>query len=123
VHDLMAAGSTSAGPVPVSIPHLDLRPPVDLFDAAARDTAHFPSSLHRQSLTALQTTAGQSSLSQTRGTDESTARTPGRLEELARRVHREGLPIARLWENRSALVSLGLNQRGKPGLWVVQKIH
>jgi len=117
----MAPRPTSAGPVPVSIAHLDLRPPVDLFDAA-RDTAQFPSSLHRQSLTALQPTAGESSLFQTRGS-ESTTRTPGRLEELARRVHREGLPIARLWENKAALVSLGLNQRGKPGLWVVQKIH
>ncbi len=46
-----------------------------------------------------------------------------RVEEIARRVHREGLPIARLWENHSALVSLGLNQRGKPGIWLIQKVH
>lgn len=44
-------------------------------------------------------------------------------EAFARRVHREGLPLARLWENKSALVSLGLNQKGKPGLWLVQKTH
>jgi hypothetical protein len=44
------------------------------------------------------------------------------MEELLRRVHREGLPVARLWENKSALVSLGLNQRGKPGLWIIQKV-
>jgi hypothetical protein len=44
-------------------------------------------------------------------------------EAFARRVHREGLPVARLWENHSALVSLGLNQKGKPGLWLVQKTH
>ena len=44
-------------------------------------------------------------------------------EAFARRFHREGLPVARLWENKSALVSLGLNQRGKPGLWLVQKTH
>jgi hypothetical protein len=50
-------------------------------------------------------------------------RTSGRFEDFARRVHREGLPVARLWENKSALVSLGLNQRGKPGLWLVQKVH
>ena len=42
---------------------------------------------------------------------------------MARRVHREGLPVARLWENHAALVSLGLNQRGKPGLWIMQKVH
>lgn len=42
-------------------------------------------------------------------------------ETLVRRFHREGLPVARLWENHSALVSLGLNAKGKPGLWLVQK--
>jgi len=50
-------------------------------------------------------------------------RVPSRAEEFARRVHREGLPVARLWENKSALVSIGLNQRGKPGLWLIQKTH
>jgi hypothetical protein len=44
-----------------------------------------------------------------------------RAEEFTRRVHREGLPVARLWESKSALISLGLNQRGKPGLWLIQK--
>jgi hypothetical protein len=47
----------------------------------------------------------------------------GRLEDIARRVPQEGVPFARLWENKSALVSLGLNQRGKPGLWIIQKTH
>ena len=42
---------------------------------------------------------------------------------LVRRIHREGLPVARLWDSKSALVSIGLNQRGKPGLWLTQKIH
>jgi hypothetical protein len=43
-------------------------------------------------------------------------------QQLARRFHREGLPVARLWQGHSALVSLGLNQRGKPGLWLTQKV-
>jgi hypothetical protein len=47
----------------------------------------------------------------------------GRAEAFAQRFHREGLPVARLWENHSALISLGLNQKGKPGLWLVQKTH
>jgi hypothetical protein len=46
-----------------------------------------------------------------------------RLQSLAQRVQREGVPFARLFESRSALVSLGLNQRGKPGLWLIQKTH
>lgn len=44
-------------------------------------------------------------------------------EIIARRIQREGLPLARLWESKSALLSVGLNQRGKPGLWLTQKIH
>lgn len=47
----------------------------------------------------------------------------GKATTLARRLRHEGLPIARLWENHSAFVSLGLNGRGKPGLWLVQKTH
>lgn len=47
----------------------------------------------------------------------------GGAEEFARRVRREGLPVARLFESKSALVSLGLNQKGKPGLWLIQKIR
>jgi hypothetical protein len=45
-----------------------------------------------------------------------------RAEELTRRLHREGLPVARLWETHSALVSLGLSPRGKPGIWLIQKV-
>lgn len=45
------------------------------------------------------------------------------MEEFARRVHREGLPIARLWETKSALLSIGLNQRGKPGVWFTKRIQ
>lgn len=40
-----------------------------------------------------------------------------------RRVHREGLPVARLFETKGALLHLGLNPKGKPGLWLVQKTH
>jgi hypothetical protein len=43
------------------------------------------------------------------------------VQTLARRMRREGLPVARLWESKSALVSIGLNQKGKAGLWLTQK--
>jgi hypothetical protein len=39
------------------------------------------------------------------------------------RVRREGLPIARLWKSESALLSIGLNQRGKPGVWFTKTVH
>jgi hypothetical protein len=47
---------------------------------------------------------------------------PG-IQDFVRRVHREGLPVARLFESKSALVHLGLSPKGKPGLWLVQKTH
>jgi hypothetical protein len=111
--------------------HLDLRPALDLHSAVStlavpeKASAAFPSSLHRPTL------AGQEQLQlPDSGSDSARSRidgpqprTMGGAEEFARRVHREGLPVARLWENKSALVSLGLNQKGKPGLWITQKIH
>jgi hypothetical protein len=50
-------------------------------------------------------------------------RAANRPEAMVQRFHREGLPIARLWEGHSALVSVGLSPRGKPGLWWVKKTH
>jgi hypothetical protein len=98
--------------------HLDLRAPVAAAEPAERVSMSFHSSSPRQTLGA-----------QTRfqlpafGAEAAPGRVPGRVEEFAQRVHREGLPVARVWENKSALVSLGLNQKGKPGLWIIQKIR
>jgi len=96
---------------------LDLQLPANMTTTMDKPSAPFPS-LHRQA----QSAEGPI---QPRGWSaaESTARTPGRVEELALRFHREGLPLARLWETKSALVSLGLNPKGKPGLWLTQKTH
>ncbi|MDB6083830.1 MAG: hypothetical protein JWN43_1711 [Gammaproteobacteria bacterium] len=101
---------------------LDLRPPPAHESIADRPAngvaaaiASARSSLHRGdaaadggSLPALGAAAGQ-------------ARVMSRAEALVTHFHREGLPLARLWENHSALISLGLNPKGKPGLWFVQK--
>jgi hypothetical protein len=98
--------------------HLDLHPPTHAIAVAEKSSSMFPSSLHRRPLGAEE----QLQLPMM-GEEAAHSRIPGRAEEFVRRVHREGLPVARLWENHSALVSLGLNQRGKPGLWIIQKIH
>lgn len=45
------------------------------------------------------------------------------LAQRIQRMHREGLPLAHLWESQSASLSIGLNQRGKPGVWFTQKVH
>jgi len=47
---------------------------------------------------------------------------PG-VQDFVRRVQREGLPVARLFESKTALLHLGLNPKGKPGLWLVQKVR
>jgi hypothetical protein len=100
---------------PVHRPTLDLQLPATEMAVAEKAPVIFPS-LHRRS------PSGQEQIQLSGSTSESPhARIPGRVEELALRFHREGLPIARLWESKSALVSLGLNQKGKPGLWIVQK--
>jgi hypothetical protein len=44
-------------------------------------------------------------------------------ERFVSRVRHEGLPVARLWKSESALLSIGLNQRGKPGVWFTKAIH
>jgi hypothetical protein len=96
---------------------LDLQPPAAEMTAAEKTPTTFPS-MRRRALAGLEQVQLSSSSSET-----PRARIPGRVEELALRFHREGLPLARLWENKSALVSLGLNPKGKPGLWITQKTH
>ncbi len=96
---------------------LDLRPPDDYAAyGAANEAGRF---------------SGLPTVSFTRGTNDPDyagagpphARIMGSVEAFAHRVRHEGLPVARLWENHAALVSLGLNPKGKPGLWLVQKTH
>lgn len=107
----------------VAPPHLDLRPPslreLETFRAAPAD---------RPSLGRPRTPGDQDGNLRALGfpalgADAGETRVMSRAESFARRFHREGLPLARLWENHSALVSLGLNGKGKPGLWLVQKTH
>jgi hypothetical protein len=96
---------------------LDLQPPAAEMAAAEKAPATFPSMRRR-------TLGGQERIQPSGSSLETPqARIPGRVEELVLRYHREGLPLARLWENKSALLSLGLNQKGKPGLWLVQKMR
>jgi hypothetical protein len=102
---------------PIHRPTLDLRPPAPDMTAAEKMPTTFPS-MRRTTLGGQEQVQLSSSSSVSRQ-----ARIPGRVEELVLHFHREGLPLARLWENKSALVSLGLNPKGKPGLWITQKTH
>jgi hypothetical protein len=98
--------------------HLDLRAPSHAIEAgmaSEKSASVFPSMLHRQS------PAQEQPEVSTLGSDGMHARPT--IQEFVHKVHREGLPVARLFETKSALVHLGLSPRGKPGLWLVQKTH
>lgn len=57
----------------------------------------------------------------TMGGDGRGIRDQSPTEQFIRQVRKEGMPFARLWQNDQALLSLGLNRKGKPGLWIIQK--
>jgi hypothetical protein len=98
--------------------HLDLRAPshsMDPANVAERAPNAFPSMAHRQNPAQEQVEVP------TLGSDG--MRTRPSIQDFVHKVHREGLPVARLFETKSALVHLGLSPRGKPGLWLVQKTH
>ena len=107
---------------------LDLRAPAEVsagsastggFHALAVDSLAFPSLRHTSD------DAARARLEEqlpSLGTAGLVAHPMSRAEQLATRFRREGLPVARLFESHSALLSLGLNQRGKPGIWLIQKL-
>jgi hypothetical protein len=106
---------------------LDLRPPVESTratirsGAAALPSTPFPSAIHHLDLGKADLGTDDRIQLPAMDTGEEHFRMTSQAETLANRVHREGLPVARLWESKSALLSIGLNQKGKPGMWLTQK--
>jgi hypothetical protein len=94
-------------------PHLDLRAPSPAVDVSEK-TSSFPSMSRRHSL-------GSPEPVRLPALGADGMRSRPILQDFVRRVHHEGLPVARLFESKSALVHLGLSPKGKPGLWLVQK--
>jgi hypothetical protein len=95
--------------------HLDLRAPSPAVEPAEK-TPSFPFMSQRHSL------GSQAQIQlPTLGADGMRSRPS--VQEFVQRVHHEGLPVARLFESKTALVHLGLSPKGKPGLWLVQKTH
>jgi hypothetical protein len=111
----VAAPPASRQPVPHApgqIQQLDLRAPSIAAEAAERTA--FPSMSHRQN-----PVSSEQLRLPALGSDEMRSRPS--VQQFVQRVRREGLPVARLFESKSALVHLGLSPKGKPGLWLVQK--
>ena len=94
---------------------MDLRAPTPASDMAEK-TWSFPSMSRRHN-------QGAPELAQPPALGPDGMRSRPGLQDFVRRTQHEGLPVARLFENKSALVHLGLSPKGKPGLWLVQKIR
>jgi hypothetical protein len=109
--------------------NLDLRPlgfslsAIGHEGATAPASEPFPSTIRRLDLGQSDLAADSRTQTRALGIGELNFRVMSQAEIFARRVHQEGLPIARLFESKSALLSIGLNRRGKPGLWFTQKTH
>jgi hypothetical protein len=119
---LLAATRAHSPATRVDFQKLDLRPPETLSGGRASapigdSSAVFPSAKH-----APLGAASGAEEDLPGGRNLATLRMESKVHELGRRVPHEGLPIARLWESKTALLHFGLSPRGKPGLWLIQKV-
>jgi hypothetical protein len=119
---LLAATPSHSPASRLDFQRLDLRPPDTL--AGGRPSAPgpvedsqsvFPSAKHAQ--------PGMTSAAEDLpGGNTATLHMESKVHELVRHVPHEGLPVARLWETKTALLHVGLSPKGKPGLWLIQKL-
>src|ERR1019366_6985044 len=106
---------------------LDLRLPADSsraiihHGAAASASPPSPSAIHHLDLGKADRDTDDRVPLPALGASELSFQVMSRAEIFVRGVHREGLPIAGLWESKSALLSIGLNRRGQSGLWLSQR--
>ncbi len=107
--------------------HLDLQPPLQVSSDESR--AGFPDSPHRPLMSARTVPhleaagANSAAWSAPAAGASSTGHIISPMETLAHNFRQQGLPMARLFENKYSLVHLGLDPRGKPGLWILHKLH
>jgi len=124
------AGRPTAGP---QLPggRLDLRPPSQV-SGGDESVAGFSDSAHRRLMAArnashLEAVGADSGAWAPRAaaaaSNAGTGHMMSPMETLAHNFRQQGLPVARLFENKDSLVHLGLNQKGKPGLWILHKLH
>jgi hypothetical protein len=119
---LLGATSSHSPARRLDFQRLDLRPPETLSGGRASAPTGdsppvFPSAKRAQPGA---TTPAEQDLPG--GTNLAPLRMESKVHEMARRVPHEGLPVARLWETKTALLHFGLSPRGKPGLWLIQKV-
>jgi len=111
--------------------HLDLRPPSQI-SGGDESAAAFPDSAQRRSMAA-RTAAYRESGGAASGawawraaaadSSAGSGHIMSPMQTLAHNFRQQGLPVARLFETKDSLVHLGLDKRGKPGLWILHKLH
>jgi hypothetical protein len=114
--------SNAARPAPSLQParaRLDLRPPSEF--VAGSDAMDSATAAARP--LSMQPASAGAATAHTKLFEVTASATPRTVETMATNFRRQGLPLARLFENKDSLVHLGLNQKGKPGLWIVHKLH
>jgi hypothetical protein len=105
---------------PAALTPLDLRLPHDPFVLELRT---FPYGIQRPVRDVAGSGANDHSLPAGVAIDDPDFHFASPAEKFVGRMHREGLPIARLWKSESALLSIGLNKRGKPGVWFTKTLR
>ncbi len=117
----------SAAP-PLSAP-LDLRPPLDLQTTNATAAATTRNAIsYGRTQRSWADESGSSDGSHTAAASHTTAAAESThimspLQNLAHNFRQEGLPVAKLFQSDESLVHLGLNSKGKPGLWFMHRLH
>jgi hypothetical protein len=118
---LLAAQPSRSPASRLDLQRLDLRapenPPAERAPMAMDSASAFPSAKHPRIASDSRAQEDPPALG-----GGAAIHTLSRAQEMAQRVQREGLPVARLWETRSALLHIGLSPHGKPGLWLIQKV-
>jgi hypothetical protein len=114
---------------PAVITPLDLRVPHNPFvpgnqaGSVALELRTFPSGIQHPARDLAEAGANDHAILAGLATSEADFHFASPSERFVGRMRREGLPIARLWKSESALLSIGLNKRGKPGVWFTKTFH
>jgi hypothetical protein len=96
--------------------------PIALSDAAVR-IGTFPSAIHHLVLARAELPPSEDRISAALARPALPFETRSPVQVLTRRIRNEGIPFAHLWRSRSAAVTIGLNARAKPGIWLFQTSH
>ena len=119
----LLAGTPSRSPARrLDFQKLDLRPPESLSGGRASAPTGDSAAVFPSAKRAAPGTGTGADEELPGGRNFATLHMESKVHEMARHVPHEGLPIARLWETKTALLHFGLSPRGKPGLWLIQKV-